>query len=294
MQLTTTSTQERTVETLSAAVTAEMAAHYTLVYNSQGDTLPEDVVAALVRGDNVWETKGGEALSEWEREVQWTAARDAVDELAKEITQRWEREDSTDTHDADYSDLLDNEWSVSDEREAAIDTMRDRDNSTWFDDLVTQYGAVLLRVGIPGMDEDAGLSFTPMRIPELLELLGFEASGHNRTVAAEIIDNASPESTVVMGQAIIGVDLAAICALPVEGKVELRNPHVWLGSPFTGSGWCGDEPFHGTLTVDRADLRTDKDAFGYPWNEVVGGTSASYYAGEITSVSTDTPPNTEA
>lgn len=283
------STPERTVAALGAAVTDAMDDEYILVYNSQGDTLPDDVAAALVRGDSVWATKGGEALEDWEDEVQCAAAGDAADELAKGITQRWALEDSTDETDADYSDLLDHEWPASDERQAAIDTIRSRDRSTWFDELVNGYGAVLLRVGIPTMDEDAGLSLKPMSVDRFLELLGFDTTSHNRDVATEIIDNASPKYSVAMGYAIIGVDLAAILALPAEGKVELRNPHVWLGNPFTGSGWCGDHPLHGTLTVDRADLRTDKDAFGYSWDKVVGGTHARDYAGEIAAVpATDT------
>jgi hypothetical protein len=83
---------------------------------------------------------------------------------------------------------------------------------------------------------------------------------------------------------LIGVDLEAVANLPACRMVELRNPHVWLGNPFAGSGWCSEEAFTGTLTVDRADLQTDDDAFGYSWNEVVGGTSPSDFSCEIAAV----------
>jgi hypothetical protein len=276
-----THTPDRTITTLSAAVIDELDRAYTLVH-AEGE-LPKDLVAALVQDGEPWTTKGGESLEGWAQDIARDAAHAVVDELAREIVLRWEREDSTDDVDADvdadYSDLIDNEWPYSDERGSAVDAVHDRDTSTWFDDMVKGHGAVLLRVGIPAMSEDAGLSFTPITYEAFLDLLGFEHTEHNLTTAAEVVDNASPEFTVVMGYAMLGVDLADIVALPSEGKVELRNPHVWFGSPFTGSGWCGDEPFHGTLIVDREDLRTDEDAFGYSWGDVVGGTSASYFTG---------------
>lgn len=278
----------RTVAALGAAVDAELDATYTLVYHD-GSTLPKDVVAALVKGENEWETKGGESLNEWANETAYPAACRVVDELAKEITRRWERQD-----DADYTDLIDHDWPVSDERQSALDTVLDRDQSTWFTDMIKQHGAVLLRVGIATMDEDAGLSYSPLSVDGFLDLLGFEHTSENRTLAADVLNNASPEYGVAMGYALLGVDLADIVELPSEGKVELRNPHVWLGSPFAGSGWCSEEPFTGTLTVDRGDLRTDDDAFGYSWDDVVGGTCPSYFAsGSLVAVATPEPPPTE-
>lgn len=287
------STPERTVETLGAAVAAELDAEYTLIHTYQGQTLDDDVVVALVRGDNPWETKGGESLTEWASEDRRTAADGAVDDLAKDIVRRWEAEDAgeDDAEDADYSDLLDNEWPGSDERLSTLDTVMDRDRSTWYEELVQGHGPVLLRVGIATMNEDADLGGTAITPAAFLDLLGFEHTDHNLTVAAEIIDNASPEFGVAMGYALIAADLHDITSLPAEGKVELRNPHVWLGSPFSGSGWCGDDALTGTLTVHREDLRTDKDAFGYSWSEVVGGTHASYYTGEVVAVPA---PNTDS
>jgi hypothetical protein len=211
--------------------------------------------------------------------VPWDAACDATDQLAGDILRRWERED--DTH---FDQLLAEEWPGSDARLSAIDTVRERDRSTWFDTLVTQHGAALLRVPIATMDEDAGLSFTRITPEKFLALLGFTRTDANMNLAADVINNTSPEHSVAIGYALVGVELDSVNALPTDGQVIIRNPHVWLGNPFTGSGWC-DGPFTGSLVVNRGDLRTDKDAFGYSWTEVVGGTSASYYAGEITSVS---------
>ncbi|MFJ8966695.1 hypothetical protein ACIRG5_45600 [Lentzea sp. NPDC102401] len=272
----TTAHAKRTVEALSDAIERALHDKYTLVHLDQADSLSADVVAALVCGDNPWETKGGEALTKWEGEAQWINACDAVDELAKNILRDWERQD-----DVDYEELLEDEWLVSDARIALIDTVRARDESEWFGELVNRHGAVLLRVTIKQMDEDAGLSFTALEPEQFLVRMGFSHTEHNLHLAGEVIDNASPEFSVAIGQALIGVDLATVVRLPASGTVELRNPHVWLGNPFAGSGWCSEEAFTGTLTVDRSDLRTDKDAFGYSWDEVVGGTSPSTYTGEI-------------
>lgn len=276
---TTPDTTPRTTASLGKAVHAEMDATYTLVYLEQGMTLPDDVVAALVRGDNPWETKGGDALGEWEGDVSARAAHEKVDELARDIVRRWEREDQ-----ADYDDLLESQWPGCDERYEAIDSVRDRDVTTWFRELVSRHGKVLLRVGIDAMDEDAGLSFTPMTEQEFLDLLGFEHTEANLAQAADVVANASPEFSVVMGYALLGVELTDVVDLPEEGRVELRNPHVWLGNPVAGSGWCSEEPFTGTLTVDRDRLRTDADAFGYPWATVVGGTSPGYFGGTVAAV----------
>lgn len=264
----------RTVAALGEAVTHELDATYTLVY-ADGGELPQDLVAALVRGDEPWDTKGGEQLNEWASETAYLAACQAVNELAKDIVNRWERQD-----DADYSSLLEHDWSLSDEWRTAVDTVRDRDNSTWYTDMVKQHGAVLLRVGIDAMDEDAGLSFTPMTPQEFLDLLGFEHTDHNLDVADEVVGNASPEFSVVMGYALLGVDLGDFLTMPTDADrvVELRNPYVWLGSAFTGSGWCGEKPFTGTLRVARGTLRTDDDAFGWSWGKVVGGVSPSDFA----------------
>lgn len=275
--MTDTTAESRTLAALGAAVLAELKPAYTLVYLDQGEKLPDDVVKALVRGDNPWETKGGELLTTGKGEEAYLAARTAVDELAKAITERWEREDG-----ADYSDLRD-DWDLSDEQNEAIYTAQTRDDSNWAEELIAGHGKVLLRVLISGMDEDADHGHKSMSPQTLLNLLGFEHTEQNLERADEVVSNALPKYNVAMGYALLAVDLADIDALPVDPdvKVELRDPHVWLGSPFAGSGWCSEEPFTGTLTVTRGDLRTDADAFGYSWEQVVGGLNAGDFGGSL-------------
>jgi len=284
--VTDTTAESRTLAALGAAALAELNPTYTLVYNDVRDKLPDDAVKALVRGENPWDTKDGNALEEGKSEEAHLAARTAVDELAKDITERWERED-----DADYSGLRD-DWDFSTEQEQAINEVRERDDSKWADELIAGHGKVLLRVGIASMDEDADLGYKPMSPQTLLDLLGFEHTEQNLERAEEVVGNASPEYNLAMGYALLAVDLADIDALPIDPdvKVELRDPHVWLGSPFEGSGWCSDEPFTGTLTVTRGDLRTDADAFGSSWDQVVGGVAISAFGGSLALVPTAPEP----
>jgi hypothetical protein len=270
----------RTVAALGAAVTEELDPTYTLVC-AEFD-LPEDVVTALVRGENPWETKGGDRLTVLADDLAYPTACQAVDQLAADIVSRWEREDE-----ADYTSLLEVDWAAGDERRSAIDTVRDRDQPTWFDDMVNRHGKVLLRVGIAAMDEDASLSYEPLPPQRFLDLLGFEHTAQNLKRAADLVNNAAPEYSTVIGYAMLGVDLADFLSMPTDADrtVELHNPHVWLGDPFNGGGWCSEEPFAGTLTVRRGDLRTDKGAFGYSWDEVVGGADAECFAsGSLTVV----------
>ncbi|UUV32168.1 hypothetical protein NQK81_01590 [Amycolatopsis roodepoortensis] len=274
---------ERTVAALAAAVTAALEPGYTLIYIERDHRLPDQVVAAIVSGANPWETPDGDRLLDAMSSDALDAVHREVDELARKIVDGWEAEDDT-----DYSAVRD-DWEFSDERETARDIVRDRDSSPWMEELVQRHGPVLLRVTIPAMDEDANLSFEPLSGERLLDLLGFEHTTANLTLAETVIAEASPEFSVIMGFAMVAVDLADIEALPADGEVELRNPYVWLGSAFTGTGWCSEEQFTGTVVVDRAALRTDGDAFGWSWSDVAGGTSARDFTGPALTARPATP-----
>ncbi|MEU0529176.1 hypothetical protein [Amycolatopsis tolypomycina] len=287
-----TITETRTLTELGEAVIGELDETYRLIDIYPGQEMPADVVAAIVRGGNVWETTGGERLNDWASDELWTRGYEVVDELAKEIIARWERED-----DADHSGLR-GEWDYSEERDNARTEVSERDNSPWYSALVYAHGKVLLRVIIRAMDEDAGLSFTPTTPKQFLDLLGFDHTPHNLECAAEVVGNASPEYTVIMGYALLGVELSELDKLPddEDAAIELCDPHVWLGSAFTGSGWCSEEAFTGTLMVRRGEVLTDDDAFGCSWDKVVGGADPADFGGSlrvVTPASSTPTPTTE-
>lgn len=267
-------TNYRDIRALAREVENDMPGEVTLVYVDRGDELTKEQVDALVRGDIDTVT---ESVWDWEGEAQWIGACDTVDGLAKDVVSRWERED-----DADYSELMD-EWQSSPERDSALDTIRERDESDVIGDLARNTGRVLLRMPIDGMDEDSGLSFTEVTAEDFLLRLGFTETENNVKLAREVIANASPEFSVVMGYALAAVDVSDVYALPFDSDAEvvIRNPHIYFGSPFSGSGWA-DGPFDGTVTYKRGELRTDRDAFGYGWEEITGGVTLSAYDAEIT------------
>jgi hypothetical protein len=268
---------KRTLAALGREVESEMPAKTELVYVDYRDQLTTEQVAALVRGD--WETLD-EQVSEWSGPASWDGAVEVVRDLAKEIVRRWEREDGV-----DYEDLL-AEWEQSDEEMSAIDMAQSRDESDPIADLARNTGDVLLRLSIDTLDEDAAFGDEDEPTAErLLDRLGFEHSPANLSAAWEILDNAYYPGCVLMGYALVAVDVEDLYRLPLDGKVTITGPHVYLGNPFAGSGMASG-PFEGTLTFDRTDLRTDRDAFGYSWTEIAGPV-VSAYRGEIAAVATE-------
>ncbi len=102
---------------------------------------------------------------------------------------------------------------------------------------------------------------------------------------AATLAECSPEFSVLMGYWIVGADVETLYDLGSDVKqVTITNPHLYLGNPSSGTGFISEEPFEGTVTVDRGDLRTDKDAFGYSVESIYGGLNASQFEAEITPV----------
>lgn len=262
----------RTLAALGKAVEEDMPAKTDLVYVAYDDKLMDTQIAAIVRGD---QEEADESLWEWSGESSYMSATEMVDELAKEVVGRWTREDG-----GDYDDLLD-EWQASDERMSAIDMAQSRDESDPMKQLARNSGDVLLRLPIDTLDEDADLDDTTTA-EELLDALGFVHTDVNLAAAQEILSEGAYPGAVLIGYALIAVDVEDVYNLPGEGEVEIRNPHVYLGNPFAGSGWAAG-PFEGTMRYDRKDLRTDRDAFGYSWTEIAGPV-VSAYRGEVAAV----------
>lgn len=264
-------TNNRDLRALAGEVESDMPAKVTLIYVDRNDELTDKQVDAIVRGDtdDLWES-----VSEWEMEARWTGACDAVDDLARDVIRRWERED-----DADYSDLHE-EFGISDERDALLDLARERDDSDVIGDLARNTGRVLLRMPIDGLDEDA--SMDDVDAAEFLRRIGFDATDNNVKHANEILAETSYPGAVRMGYALISVDVSDLWALPIDGETEvvIHKPHVYYGNPFAGSGWAAG-PFDGTLTYKRNELTSDRDAFGYSWTEIAGPYLPAY-DGEVT------------
>lgn len=234
-----------------------------LVYIDYRDQLDDEQVSALACQD--WE-KLDASLDEWLDETRWMGAREAIAELLKDA----------DLDEEEVERFRDSDW--YDELRFVIE---ERDTSEPLKELASHSSPVLMRVTV--IDEDDSLSFQEVHARDVLERIGLPCSDTNIETMYGIIDNASPEFTVCMGFWLFEVHPRDIYDWkPETTKLRVTNPGFWLGSPFSGSGYA--DQLEGSIYIERADLRTDKQAWGYGWGEVVGGYCFGNFEVEIEEV----------
>jgi hypothetical protein len=261
---------KRTVKKLAKAIIASLDPKYDLVYIDRGDQLTDTQAAALVNGDD--ETLWSE-LEEFESDARHVGIQEALKGALDEIITRWENEDGE-----DYTDLR-RQFGDSKHLATVEEALTDRDSGDWIRELVEATPAALLR--IIAIEEDDAYNNEAVEPEAALLKVGLPNTEANRRIMAETLANASPEFSILMGYWIVGADLAQIYDLGDATQVSITNPHLYLGNPFAGSGFISEEAFEGVVIVDRGDLRTDKDAFGYSVADVYGGLSASSYEADI-------------
>ena len=265
---------QRTVQRLATAVIAELDPTYTLMYVQQGDQLSDTQVNALVQGD-------GETLWDELAEFESQNRDDATDEILKRVSadviRGWEHDD-----DRDYEELHE-KFLDSEDAFKIRDLIAERDDSTWMRDLADQTPAVLLR--ITAIEEDDAFAFVPVTPQQVLTTIGLTADAHNVGEVAVVLENASPEFSVLMGYWIVGADVRGLVDLPGDTQeVDIINPYLYLGNPVMGHGYVSDAPLHGTVRIKGADLRTDEQAYGYSINTIYGAINASSFTAQVISV----------
>lgn len=245
-----------TSEAIYAAVMAEVEKlkpyQLELVYVDYSDSLSDEQVDAIVRGD--YEHFDGGHFDEWSSDNRFETVCGLLDEILKDLAEEWDEE------------ALE-EWKHSEEWEEARFAIEDKDTSEPLKKLAHQTGSVMLRITLK--DEDDSYSFKEVNEEDALDELGLPRSEHNLEHMAEIIANASPEFSVAMVSALASVDVGDLYDLLWANDpsvLEITNPGIWMGNPFAGSGYA--DQLEGTILVKREDLRTDKGAFGYGWQEV--------------------------
>ena len=273
-----TSTETRTATDLANAMIDDLDKTYELVYVTYDDTLTDEQVGHVVRGDMeaLWES-----LAEWEDETSWDSVEQIIAELKASVIRGWENE-----NDVDYSNLAD-AFDGSDEWERVRYEIEERNTGDWIKRLVRQTGQVLLRIPIDTIDEDNAFCFQEVEPAEVLDRIGFAHTKDNLSEVSYVLANASPEFSVLMGYWIVGADVEALYDLLIDGdtqQVEITDPYIYLGNPFAGSGFISEKPLTGTVRLPRADLRTDKDAFGYSINDIYGGVHASSFEATIAAI----------
>ena len=270
-------TKVNTMEVLAAEVEKRLEKGYELVYVDYNDQLSTEQVAALARND--MEGLFTSRFEDFESESRHMSAMEISMEVAKEVIRDWEAE-----HDEDLGEVLD-DWEASDERDDIIDTIKDRDTSNPLKELAHRTGRVLMRSII--VHEDDAWSRQQVKPTEVInayvecaeEGTVFKRNKHNLQLVRGILNECSPEHSTLLGMIVYAVDVGDLYDLPNCEYVDIINPHLYLGNPFMGDGFC-DGPIDGIIRVKREDMRTDRDAFGYGWDEVAGVVT-SYYDVEI-------------
>lgn len=270
-----------TVKALTRQCLAELDEKYYLVYIDRGDELGRDQVAALARGDfeTLWES-----ITDWEGEARHRSASESVNDLVEGIAQRWER-----TFDVDSADLV-AEWESTDDDERLREVIYDRDQSDVIGDLARNTSRVLMRTVVKGEDDcwygGAWPNLTPTDVITGLRDAAepgtvLKRNKHNVDVVRSVLNEAFHTNAYLMGMLVYAVDPTELHDLGGNAEyVDIVNPYLYLGNYYMGDGWCSDKPLQGVFRVKREDVRTDRDAPGYGWDEVAGVVT-SYYEAEI-------------
>lgn len=263
---------EALVKQLADEIIKRLDKSYDLVYVDYRDQLTDSQVAKLVRGDDDWLDESWD----WESDQRYEGAKQIIEDLTKEVIRDWSEE-----ADADLDFLVDALKANVEEWDRVRFEIEERDEGGWVRQFLRQTPNVLLRINV--IDEDHGYSFEEVKARRVLKDLGMRATRANVKTVNYVLAETSPEFSVLLGYWIVGADVSDIEALPTDPEtgVEIINPYLYLGNPFTGSGFISERPIEGTVRVKREDLRTDEDAFGYSVDEIYGGLNASSFACEI-------------
>lgn len=277
-------TTARTLDDLADAIIADhLRPTYDLVFVNYDDQFTDEQVAAIVRADyeKVWES-----TAEWESDARYDSAAAIIKEAAGDAIRVWARTDPDDIDNSDHYDQLVADFENTDQWDRVREAIEERDTGDWPKQLARLTPDVLLRIPIDALDEDHAYSFEPVTAEQVLTQLGLTADAHNLEAVGYALANADPEFSVLMGYWIIAADVEQLWNLTGDSDqadtlLDIEGPHLYLGNPFAGSGFITETALHGTVTVRRDQLRTDKDAFGYSVNEVYGGLSTRDFAAVI-------------
>lgn len=265
------------LQALRDAVIANLDEGYDLCYVDQGDKLMSDQIDAVVAGD--WESLW-ESNEEWYSDNRRHGAEYHAEEETKDVIRSWAIRDQR-----DYDDLYE-EFKDTEEWDEVILAIQDRDTSDPYRDLAKRSGRVLMRQVIAG--EDDAISFrrpTPTEVIAWLKEYAepgtvLKRNKHNLDVVRATLNETSPEHGYVMGMIVYAADVSDLYDLGDVEYVDIVNPYLYLGNYYQGDGFCSEEPLDATFRVKRKDLRTDKGAPGYGWDEVAGVVT-SYYEADI-------------
>jgi hypothetical protein len=271
---------KRTAKKFLKAALAALDEAYDLIYVQQGDKLSDEQVAAVVEGDyeKLWDS-----TAEWESQARDQGIDSVVEEVTNQVVRDWLAEDEDGRDPVEVRE----EFMNSEHLESLREAIGERDRSTWLDELMNATPPVLLRILIDSLDEDHAWQNEDVDPAAALARVGLPViPSRNRRLMAETLANASPEFSTLMGYWIVGADVRDLYEMPFSdtGEVLITNPHLYLGSPFAGSGFISEEAFEGVVRVKRANVKTDKAAFGHDVDSIYGGLTPSDFTATITAL----------
>jgi hypothetical protein len=255
---------------IAAELITRLDEKYELVYVDYRDKLTDEQVDNIVSDDMeaFWTS-----TEEWESNARYESAKFEIEQLLKDLIREWENED-----DEDYDHLTD-QFLQTEEFDEVRYAIEERDESDWVTRLASNTPRALLR--ITAIDEDHGFAFEDVQAEQVLARVGLSATEHNLRVINDMLPECSPEFSVLLGYWIVGADVADLVKLNGEEPVDIVNPHLYLGNPFSGSGYISEEPLHGVKRIMRDEVHTDKGAFGYSVTEIFGGLDTSQFEAEV-------------
>lgn len=238
-------------------------------------TTTEQIDAVLTATTSPWEASAH--LDQWESESRYDSVRYNLDELAKDVVQRWLREDHI------LPDDLVEEWYATIEWEEARQVMEDRDQSDMYGDLASHTGPVYVRVRI-GEPFIFDGEVTDDLVADIMGGLTYDTVDEDALEAC--VRRILPEcyhggehTPFLFGS----VDLGEVWQLghDPDAKVTLRGGSLLFEECWNGAGYndrvapdYSDDNL--VVTIPRRDLVSDAGQFGCSWDSVCGFVTGAY------------------
>lgn len=238
-----------TLESIKSTLIESLDKTYDLTYVDYRDTLNPDQVSAIVRNDS---EALNDSIWEWESENMTIGARFVALEVVNEY---------------ESNHVVPEDFDASEMAFDIEEHILNRNSSDPVKELASHTSDVFMRVEL--ISEDDGLNnWTPQPAKAYLTKTGLPITDSNLATMEALI--ADTPSDLHMGYAVFYLPVADLLdTMGTDATVTVENPEIILGNPFTGGYWNAN--FDGTLTMNRADMVTDKSAFGWSVDETYGG-----------------------
>lgn len=245
-----------------------------LTYIDYQDHLDDEQVELLVEGGNIFEDSDlGDFIAEQSTAEAYNYAEEALDVLRGRFEDDEESLEWIDDNELDLEEYL---------RDEALD----RDNSDPVADLARNTPDVTLMVPVIGEDDTEWGS--NRKASQLVAALGSREESHYRT-ARELMAEAPTD----LGMAYIAfkASVSDFVGGNPGGTVEVTDPVVIYGNPFTGGVW--DAQFKGlTYRIDASEIMLD-GSWGPTLDDVYGGYIFPSHRVEFTGSEVPTPVDPE-